>query len=106
VFLSRRLTAHCRAAQKEGLASAVDTCIDAATHELQPDDQQRLLRAAAFGKTFLELYAPDRFVDACRTLRVLNAVRAHTVGIPLTYPQCVSSRLVSFFLVRCCYLPL
>ena len=31
--------------------------------------------------------APHAFVSMCRNLRVLNAVRDFTVGIPLTYGQ-------------------
>ena len=44
-------------------------------------------QAASFGKAFLELYNSDQFVDMCRTLRVLNAIREYTVGLPLSYQQ-------------------
>ncbi len=44
-------------------------------------------QAASFGKAFLELYNSDQFVDMCKTLRVLNAIREYTVGLPLSYQQ-------------------
>lgn len=69
------------------LVAAVDTCIDAAGREYDPALQKRLLRAASFGKTFLELYNPVEFVQMTQTLRVLNAARHFEVGIPLTYDQ-------------------
>ena len=47
-------------------------------------------QAAAFGKCFAENYQADKFVDMCRTIRVLNAVRHHEVGIALTETQCVA----------------
>jgi hypothetical protein len=84
----------------------VDVCIDAAAHEFGSVEQQHLLRAATFGKTFLELYAPEKFVDMCRSLRVLNAVRHHEIGLPLTYPQYPPSplpiRSLSLSLALCC----
>ena len=46
-----------------------------------------LLQAAAFGKSFLDAYNPSDFVEATRTLRVLNAVRDYKIGLPLTWDQ-------------------
>jgi hypothetical protein len=69
------------------LNAAIDGCIDAATHELEFEQQRALLRAASFGKCFADLYPAERFVSACRTLRVLNAVRHHSIGIPLSPAQ-------------------
>jgi len=46
------------------------------------------LQAASFGKCLCEGFDAQRFVTACHTLRVLNAVRAAEVGMPLTLPQC------------------
>uniref|UniRef100_A0A8C1P4Z9 Vacuolar protein sorting-associated protein 16 homolog n=1 Tax=Cyprinus carpio TaxID=7962 RepID=A0A8C1P4Z9_CYPCA len=43
--------------------------------------------AASFGKCFLSNFPPEQFVSMCRDLRVLNAVRDYTVGIPLTHTQ-------------------
>lgn len=69
------------------LVSAVDTCIDAAGREFESHWQKKLLKAATFGKTFLDLYNPTDFVQMTQTLRVLNAARFYEVGIPLTYDQ-------------------
>jgi len=69
------------------LPEAVDTCVNAATLEFCRKTQRKLLRAASLGKAFAESYSSDRFVNACKTLRVLNAVRDFEVGIPLTYEQ-------------------
>lgn len=69
------------------LPEAVDSCVSAAAVEFGHRAQRTLLRAAALGKAFAEGYTSERFVAACRTLRVLNAVRDYEVGIPLTHAQ-------------------
>jgi hypothetical protein len=45
------------------------------------------MQAAQFGRAFLDLYNPLDFVTMAKTLKVLNAVRFHEVGIPITYDQ-------------------
>ncbi|KAI9024081.1 Vps16, C-terminal region-domain-containing protein [Hyaloraphidium curvatum] len=72
---------------KPNMTEAVDTCIEAAGYEVDALRQKAVLKAASFGKCFLEVYNSDRFVDMARILRVLNAVRDAAVGIPLTYPE-------------------
>lgn len=115
---------------KPMLSQAVDACIEAAGYlfscaprlvlivnvtyfcaydrfELSPRTQRQLLKAASYGKCFLDFYNSDSFVrarlcmfhfhthlrvfasqvDMCQTLRVLNTVREYTVGIPLTHAQ-------------------
>ncbi|KND02893.1 tethering complex subunit VPS16 [Spizellomyces punctatus DAOM BR117] len=72
---------------KPELTEAVDSCIEAAGHELHTGRQRALLRAASFGKCFVDSYNANRFVTMCQTLRVLNAVRHYEIGIPLTYSQ-------------------
>ena len=74
---------------RSDLICAVDTCIDAAGREFDVQWQRRLLKAASFGKTFLDLYNPSDFVSMTQTLRVLNAVRYYEIGMPLTVEQCV-----------------
>ncbi|KIM67291.1 hypothetical protein SCLCIDRAFT_179253 [Scleroderma citrinum Foug A] len=69
------------------LAAAVNECIDAAGCEWEPYWQRRLLSAAKFGWSFLDLYNPSDFVAMGQSLRVLNAVHYYEVGIPLTYSQ-------------------
>jgi hypothetical protein len=72
---------------RPSLADAVDTCIKAAAHEYQIHWQKSLLKAASYGKSVLDLYPSDDFVDTCDTLRVLNAVRFYEIGLPLSYDQ-------------------
>ncbi|KAI8443179.1 Vps16, N-terminal region-domain-containing protein [Phakopsora pachyrhizi] len=72
---------------KRKLPDAIAVCIEAAGREYDPRWQERLMRVAAFGKAFLDLYNPEPFVQMSKALRVLNAVRHYKVGIPLTYEQ-------------------
>lgn len=72
---------------RPNLDEAVDTCVRAAGYEHSVHWQKQLLKAASFGKSVLDLYNSDDFVDMCETLRVLNAVRYYEVGLPLTYDQ-------------------
>ncbi|CAI2176411.1 4285_t:CDS:10 [Funneliformis geosporum] len=60
------------------LADAVDACTEAAGHEFNQYWQRNLLKAAAFGKAFLESYNADNFVNMCQTLRVLNSIKKST----------------------------
>ncbi|KAJ1830800.1 Vacuolar protein [Coemansia sp. RSA 2711] len=69
------------------LPQAVDTCIAAAGAEPDVRVQQALLRAASLGKSFVAAYNGDRLVDACRGLRVVNALASYAVGIPATLAQ-------------------
>ena len=91
------------------LAAAVDEVIDAAGQEFEPEWQRKLLsvrtfplrsfiiphnfacasQTANFGKSFLDLYNANDFVNMGKTLKVLNAVRQFEVGIPITHYQCV-----------------
>ena len=87
---------------KPALRSAIDACLTAAAHEFSPPTQQQLLKAAAYGKLFASHYPADKFVDMCRILRVLNAIRHPSIGIPLTYTQylaleadCIIDRLTA-----------
>jgi hypothetical protein len=72
---------------RPNLTDAVDTCVNAAGHEFDIHWQKRLLKAASFGKSVLDIYNSDDFVDMCETLRVLNAVRFYEVGMPLSFEQ-------------------
>ncbi|KAK8154377.1 vacuolar protein-like protein sorting vps16 [Phyllosticta citrichinensis] len=72
---------------RPSLAEAVDTCIKAAGHEYSIHWQKQLLKAASFGKSVLDLYNSDDFVEMCEILRVLNAVRFFEIGLPLSYDQ-------------------
>lgn len=72
---------------RPNLDDAVDVCIRAAGQEYSIHWQKQLLKAASFGKSVLDLYNSDDFVDMTEALRVLNAVRFFEVGIPLSYEQ-------------------
>ncbi|XP_015182776.1 PREDICTED: vacuolar protein sorting-associated protein 16 homolog [Polistes dominula] len=72
---------------KDKLDSAIIACIDGASHEFDFQTQKLLIRAAKFGKGFSKTMNPDNYVSMCRTLRVLNAVRHPSIGIPLTCIQ-------------------
>ncbi|RPA85838.1 vacuolar protein sorting 16 [Ascobolus immersus RN42] len=72
---------------RQQLPEAVNSCIQAAGYEFNVHWQKQLLKAASFGKSVLELYNSDEFVEMTETLRVLNAVRYYEVGMPLTYDQ-------------------
>eukprot|EP00002_Diphylleia_rotans_P004919 TRINITY_DN1382_c0_g2_i1.p1 TRINITY_DN1382_c0_g2~~TRINITY_DN1382_c0_g2_i1.p1 ORF type:complete len:828 (-),score=186.60 TRINITY_DN1382_c0_g2_i1:1462-3921(-) len=72
---------------KSDLQEAVDKCIEAALHEADYAFQKPLMQAASFGKSYLEFYNAERYVEAAKTIRILNAVRHYEVGIPLTIQQ-------------------
>ncbi|KAI0816380.1 vacuolar protein sorting-associated protein [Xylaria sp. FL0064] len=72
---------------RSNLVEAVDTCVAAAGHEFSVHWQKQLLKAASFGKSVLDIYNSDDFVEMCETLRVLNAVRYYEIGLPLSYEQ-------------------
>ncbi|CAG8258947.1 unnamed protein product [Penicillium salamii] len=72
---------------RSSLPSAVDTCIKAAGLEYDGFWQKRLLKAASFGKSVLDLYNSDEFVEMTEKLRVLKSLRDYRIGLPLTYEQ-------------------
>ncbi|OQR84802.1 vacuolar protein sorting-associated protein [Achlya hypogyna] len=103
------------------LEQAITDCITAAGNEFDYAAQLALLRAAAYGKCFFDNSAEARsanydselFVDMSRKLRVLNALRKPSVGLPLTLRQfdrltsdVVVSRLVAmrqhFLAIKIC----
>ncbi|KAL9603073.1 MAG: hypothetical protein Q9219_001437 [cf. Caloplaca sp. 3 TL-2023] len=72
---------------RSNLPDAVGICVQAAGHEFDVHWQKQLLKAASFGKSTLDLYSSDDFVDMCEMIRILNAVRDYKVGLPLSYDQ-------------------
>ncbi|KAI9846978.1 MAG: hypothetical protein M1837_003334 [Sclerophora amabilis] len=72
---------------RPNLVEAVDTCVRAAGHAFSIHWQKQLLKAASFGKSVLDLYNSDDFVDMCEVLRVLNAARFFEIGLPISYDQ-------------------
>jgi hypothetical protein len=71
------------------LPQAVDICVDAASLEFEPLWQKKLLRAASFGKSAIDLYNSDRYLQVSKYLRVLNSVRLFDVGILGSYTQLI-----------------
>ncbi|XP_077466084.1 vacuolar protein sorting-associated protein 16 homolog [Stigmatopora argus] len=85
---SQKADEYLREVKEQGmLGEAVRQCVEAAGHEYDSTTQKSLLRAASFGKCFLTDFSPEHFVSTCRELRVLNAVRECSVGLPLTHTQ-------------------
>ncbi|KAL8803652.1 MAG: hypothetical protein Q9182_003067 [Xanthomendoza sp. 2 TL-2023] len=72
---------------RSNLPDAVGTCVQAAGQEFSVHWQKQLLKAASFGKSILDLYSSDDFVDMCEALRILNVVRDYKIGLPLSYDQ-------------------
>lgn len=72
---------------RPNLVEAVDTCVKVSGQEFSIHWQKQLLKAASFGKSVLDIYNSDDFVEMCTTLRVLNAVRDYNIGLPLSYSQ-------------------
>lgn len=71
----------------DSLTKAIDGCVDAASEELEPYWQKKLLRAASLGKISSRYYNADRFVRMCTILRILNMLRQPEIGIFLTFKQ-------------------
>ncbi|KAF7181081.1 hypothetical protein CNMCM7691_000210 [Aspergillus felis] len=72
---------------RSSLPEAVDACVKAAGHEFDVYWQKRLLKAASYGKSVLDLYNSDEFVEMTEKLRVLKAVRDYQIGLPISYEQ-------------------
>ncbi len=72
---------------RSNLPNAVADCVQAAGQEFSTHWQKQLLKAASFGKSILDLYSSDDFVDICEKLRALNAIRDYRIGLPLSYDQ-------------------
>ncbi|KAK9823042.1 hypothetical protein WJX81_002597 [Elliptochloris bilobata] len=71
------------------LPNAVRTCLAAASAELDLARQAALLKAACYGRAFCAADAlpRDAILTVARHLRILNALRAPDVGLPLTLAQ-------------------
>ncbi|VVT56732.1 uncharacterized protein SAPINGB_P005238 [Magnusiomyces paraingens] len=85
------------------LTDAVNSCIEAAGYEFEPYWQKALLKAATFGKSALELYDSDKYVEMTEFLRVLNTVRQINVGLLMSHQQllCLTpNRLIDRLLLR------
>ncbi|CCW64952.1 unnamed protein product [Phytomonas sp. EM1] len=74
----------------DGLVEAINDCVAASNHELDVSQQKRLLRIAAFGKSFCPVYGSDFFVSTAQKLRVRNTLRNCSLGMLLTHEQLCS----------------
>ena len=76
---------------KKGLEEGVTELLQATYYEMTPEAQKVLLRAAAFGKSFLNksnsTFNHDYFTEVCRNLRVLNNLRSSKACRLITYQQ-------------------
>ncbi|KPA78595.1 putative vacuolar protein sorting complex subunit [Leptomonas pyrrhocoris] len=70
--------------QTSALMDAVADCVAAAGFEFEAAQQKRLLRIAAFGRTFCSVCDPGAFVGMGKRLRVRNHLRFESVGMILT----------------------
>ena len=92
---------------KLSLPEAVDTCVRAAGNEFDVALQKQLLKAASFGKSVLDLYNSDDFVDMTERLRIIHALRDYRIGLPVSYEQYVRlgpERMISRLINRREYL--
>lgn len=74
-------------ASSDQLIGAIKSCITAAASEFDVSKQQSLMKAASYGKSYSPDADPAEFVDTARKLRVLNDIRRHEIGMPLTMHQ-------------------
>ncbi|KAF7998790.1 hypothetical protein HF325_006855 [Metschnikowia pulcherrima] len=70
------------------LVDAIDGCLHAALEEFLPDLQKALMKAASFGKVYVENgYNADKYLRVLNTLKVFNQLRLPEVGLFLTNLQ-------------------
>ncbi|KAK7196982.1 Vacuolar protein sorting-associated protein 16 [Novymonas esmeraldas] len=69
------------------LVEAVADCVATAGFEFDASQQKRLLRIAAFGRTFSSLCDSGAFVTMSKRLRVRNHLRLESLGMLLTDQQ-------------------
>ncbi|KAH0615723.1 hypothetical protein JD844_026076 [Phrynosoma platyrhinos] len=72
------------------LPEAVRQCIEAASYEHEPEVQKSLLRAASFGKCFIDKFPPESFVETCRDLRICYRDRCQAIFLSTSaHHQCM-----------------
>ena len=82
----------------DNLGQAVEDCIQAAGVVMNSNYQKTLMKAAQFGRAFCKTSSSssnmtsvsggsDNFSSMCKNLRVLNALKEPTIGMPLTLAQ-------------------
>lgn len=88
--------------QSDQLLEAVEKLLQAASAEFDVDSQEKLLKAAAFGKTFLPpgMFDSNKLVEIVKNLKVLNNIRREWVARPLTYKQLLYTRSNGEILIK------
>ena len=71
----------------QDLDKAIDQNIKAALYEWEGPWQQLYMQAAYEGKMNNDDLDPNRFVSACKKLRILNNLRTESIGIAMSYQQ-------------------
>lgn len=64
-------------------------CLDAASELWEPDQQKYVMKAALYGRGFLEGEGDAGVVECGKGLKVMNCLRGWEVGIPISHQQCV-----------------
>jgi hypothetical protein len=66
---------------------AVAACLDAASELWEPEQQKYVMRAAIFGRSFLDGEGDAGVVECGKALKVMNCLRGWEVGVPISYQQ-------------------
>ncbi|KAJ3427634.1 vacuolar protein sorting vps16 [Anaeramoeba flamelloides] len=69
------------------LNEAIAECLDAVKYEFNLEIQKNLIESVNLGKNYSNTFNNEKFLQVCKNLRVLNALRKSEYGIPLTYKQ-------------------
>ena len=71
------------------IVSAVNSCVEAALFEHDIDVQKYFLKAAKFGKDFLNSteYDHNEFVKKLKELRILNQLKSSKFGRTMTFSE-------------------
>lgn len=69
------------------LLQGINDCIRTSAFEFDLTQQQKLLRVAAFGKSFCHFYDPDLFETVCKELRVRNTLLLGSPNMLLSHAQ-------------------
>lgn len=71
----------------DNLIQAINDCVACAAFEFDVIQQKRLLRIAAFGKSFCFIYDADLLINTARRIRVRNTLRTGSSGMLITHRQ-------------------
>lgn len=69
------------------LSLAVAGCLEAASELWEPEQQRFLLKAAIYGRAFLEGEGDAGVVERGKGLKVVNCLRDYKVGMGISWEQ-------------------